>query len=718
MTDFLLDEDATAADPPVRKIDFTMNVGAGRAGYFMRDVPDAAYFDQTTGNDGRRMEMTDLVRFVDNHLEFDCDHAHTVIEPWGPDSFRVRTTPEGSRQKSDWALNIPQKACVCTGGVSETAAFIRNGTLEARVENTRVQKCRISFWRVSGGEAKLLLAEKDYIVWANTAPSRCFRPVGDGLYRAELHFEGTEQEKLFGMGENETDTVNLKGSVIDLYQRHIKASIPFVLSSLGYGFLWNNPSLGRVEFSHNRTRWVSYGCRQTDYYITTGASYAQIMSHYIDAVGHAPKFPYWASGFWQCKLRYKTQEEFLSVAREFKRRKLPVSVLVIDYYHWDVIGNWRFDEACWPDPQAMCDEMKELGIRIMISPWTLLSKESIHYPYMKEHGLLTGSVDGEHDEVELDGVMCAQYDPTNPEAADYLWEQWKRSYVDRGITTFWLDPCDEFHPIDEYDLVTYSVGKALECHSVFVVAHQKNIYDRLRACGEEEIVNICRNAWVGSWRYGACPAPHDIECSFRHLKAYFKAGLNMMVSGTPWWNCDIGGFITDDNSSGEFHELMIRWYQWGVFMPVFRTHGNRENNEPWTVGGNTYPYLRAQILLREALRPYVMEQMDEASRSGLPPARPLYFDYQEDETAYEQEDELLFGADLLAAPVLDYLVRERDVYLPGTVRWADAYTGELYAGGQTVRCPAPLDRIPVFVRADSGKAGELLEIFRNYSVEM
>lgn len=661
------------------------------------------------------MSLTESVIFVNNRLEFDSQGAHTVIEPWGKDSFRVRTVPAGSAQKSDWALNIPQATCTCTGEVTKSGAYIRNGTIEARIQQTRTQDCRVLFYRISEQGEQLLLAEKDYVVFANLNQSRSFRAIGDGLYHAELHLEAMEGERLFGLGENETDTVNLKGCVIDLYQRHIKAPIPFVLSSRGYGFLWNNPSLGRVEFANNLTRWVSYGCRQTDYYITTGDTYAAIMAHYIDAVGHAPKLPYWASGFWQCKLRYATQSSFLEVARGFKEREIPLSVLVIDFFHWDIMGNWRFDAQCWPDPKAMVDELRDMGVRVMISPWTLVQQDSFNYAYMKEHGLFTGSVDGLHDDIiEFGGSICGQYDATNPEAADYMWAQWKKSYVDNGITTFWLDPCDELHPIEEYDLVTYSVGKALECHSIYPIAHQKNIYERLRACGEDEVVTICRNAWVGSWRYGACPAPHDIESSFRHLKSYFKVGLNMMVSGTPWWNCDIGGFVTDDNSSDEFHELMVRWYQWGVFMPIFRTHGCRENNEPWTVGGYTYPYLKAQILLREALRPYIMVQMGRAAETGLPPVRPLYFDYQQDERTYDVEDQLLFGSDLLAAPVLDYQVREREVYLPGNVRWIDAYTGVSYSGGQQVLCPAPIGYIPVFIRADSSQREALQLIFTEF----
>jgi len=664
------------------------------------------------------MSLTGIASFVNNHLEFVANGAKTIVEPWGKDSFRVRTCPLDSFQKSDWALDITPESFEAKGEVLEDAGYIQNGRIIARIKNTRIQDALLSFYKLTDDGEVLLTAEKDYIAYANAAPTRRFKKTDFDLYEAELHFMAHRDEKIFGMGENETDQVNLKGCVIDLYQRHIKAPIPFFLSSLGYGFLWNNPSLGRAEFAGNHTRFVSYGCHQMDYFITTGDTYAEIMSHYIDAVGHASPYPYWASGFWQCKLRYKTEQEFLDTAHGFEERNLPLSVLVIDFLHWKNTGDWCFDEDCWPHPKEMVEEVNRMGARVMISPWTLQSHNSKNYKEMKEKGLLTASVGDAYDDVDFDGEMCAQYDPTNPAAADFMWSKWKESYVDRGITTFWLDPCDEFHTIEHYDKALFHIGPAKECHSMFVVAHQKNVFDRLHACGEHEVMNICRNAWVGSWRYGACPAPHDIESSFRHLKSYFKVGLNMMVSGTPYWNCDIGGFITDDNDSDEFHELMIRWYQWGVFMPIFRTHGHRDNNEPWTIGGNSYPYLRAQMLLREALRPYIMEQMKKAEETGLPPMRPLYFDYQDDAAAYDEEESLLFGSDLLAAAVLDYKVREREVYLPKGADWVDAYTGEQFRGGQTILREAPIGRIPVFVKADSEKREELLRIFADFLKEL
>jgi len=629
-----------------------------------------------------------------------------VIEGWGADGLRVRIKPGEAKQTSDWALDLPV-AHDAEVQVTPQEATIRNGKISARISDIPMQRGHLEFFRHKGEKQEPILREYDYVVVANNPGARFFRPVGNDLFYSELHFAARDGERFYGMGENATGHLNLKGCVIDLYQRHIKAVVPFVVSSDGYGFLWNNPSLGRVEFGQNRTRWVSYGCKQLDYYVTAGDSYAEIMSHYADAAGHAPAFPYWASGFWQCKLRYQSQGEFLNVAREFKERELPLSVLVIDFMHWDTTGNWRLDPKFWPDPKAMVQEMNDQGVRIMISPWTLVDEKSENFAYMKEHGLFTGSVDGKKDTVDFGGPKY-QYDPTNPEAARYLWSKWKANYFDLGIRTFWLDPCDEFHEIADYDQATFHIGSAREANAWFPVAHQKNIYDGLVASGEKEVVTICRNAWAGSQRYGACPAPHDIMNSFEHLREYMKVGLNVMMSGIPWWNCDIGGFITPDNRSPEFQELMVRWYQYGVFLPVFRTHGCRPNNEPWTLGGNTYPNIRASILLRERLRPYVMEQMKLASEKGLPPMRPVFFDFSSDPKTWEIEDQFLFGTDILVAPVVYYKLRSRPVYLPAGSAWIDAWSGRELQGGQTVEAQAPLEHSPVYVRASRP---ELVKLF-------
>ena len=659
-------------------------------------------------------DFSKRVSEVDNQRVHRLGDETLVIEPWGPDGLRVRVTVGPEIVDTQWALTEPVGTAPDSGQASieitDTEAVIRNGKISAQIRDIYTQKGHLQFFRHHGahteGGKTCILSEQDYVVHAHNPGTRTFKPVRDGLFHSEVHLAARDGERLYGMGLNDTGRVNLKGCVIDLYQRHVKHVVPFLVSSEGYGFLWNNPSLGRVELGNNLTRWVSYGCRQLDYYVTAGESYAEIMEHYADVTGHAPEFPYWASGLWQCKLRYKTQEEFVGVAREFKRLGLPVSVLVIDFLHWEHTGDWRLDPEFWPDPEAMVAELNEMGVRIMISPWILVAETSENFEPMKERGLFTGSLDGTKDTVIFGATKGEdprkyQYDPTNPEAARYLWSKWKENYFDLGIRTFWLDPCDEFHTIQDYDQVVFHIGPALEAHSYFPIAHQKNIYEGLIAVGENEVVTICRNSWAGSQRYGASPAAHDIESSFKHLEAYMKAGLNLAMAGIPWGASEIGGFVTHDNESDRFHELMVRWYQYGVFTPVFRTHGHRPNNEAWTVGGDAYRHIRAAIFLRERLRPYVMEQMKLASEKGLPPMRPVFFDFEDDPRTATVEDEFLFGADLLIAPITAYRARSREVYLPAGTEWTDAWTGEKVAGGQQIVADAPLERIPVYVRGDN-----------------
>ncbi len=652
--------------------------------------------------------MKERARNVDGKLVHKLGAETIQIEPWGTDGLRVRVTTGAEILDTPWALTEPVEPDPdATIDISDTEAVLRNGKISARLSDILTQQAHLQFFKHTGDAPACILSEQDYVVGAHNPGTRVFRPAADGLAYTEVQFAPRDGERFYGMGLQATGCLDLKGCVIDLYQRHVKHTVPFVVSSEGYGFLWNNPSLGRVELGNNLTRWVSDGCRQIDYYICAGDSPAEIMEHYADVAGHAPEFPHWASGFWQCKLRYETQEQLLDTAREFKRRGLPLSVIVIDFCHWKRFGDWKLDPKFWPDPEAMVRELDEMGVRIMISPWILVDQESENFEHMKKHGLFTGSADGTKDTVEIWGPKY-QYDPTNPEAAAFLWSKWKANYVDLGIRTFWLDPCDDFHWIADYGDVRYHIGTGTEVHNYFPVAHQKNIHDGLISAGESEVVTICRSSWAGSQRYGASPAAHDIMSSFEHLGVYMKAGLNLAMSGIPWGAAEIGGFVTPDAESDEFRELVVRWYQYGVFTPVFRTHGCRPNNEAWTIGADTYPHIRAALILRERLRPYVMEQMALASENGLPPMRPLFFDFADDPDAVVIEDQFLFGSDLLVAPITAYQARSRDVYLPDGTDWLDAWTGDTFPGGQTIQAAAPIEYIPVYVRAING---DLVAVF-------
>ena len=240
-------------------------------------------------------DMNKRASKVNNRLVHKLGHETLVIEPWGQDGLRVRATQGPEILDTQWALTEPVTARASIE-ISDTEVVIRNGTISAQIRDTYTQKAHLQFFRHPGahtGRGKTcILSEQDYVVHAHNPGTRTFRPTGDGLYHSEVHFAPRDGERFYGMGLNATGSVNLKGSVIDLYQRHVKHVVPFLVSSEGYGFLWNNPSLGRLDLANNMTRWVSYGCRQLDYYITAGDSYADIMEHYADATGHAPELPY------------------------------------------------------------------------------------------------------------------------------------------------------------------------------------------------------------------------------------------------------------------------------------------------------------------------------------------------------------------------------------------------------------------------------------------
>lgn len=547
-----------------------------------------------------------------------------------------------------------------------------------------------------------------------------FTSTGNGYYRIDQHFASYGGERLFGLGQHTHGLLDQKGTVVDLVQRNAEVTIPFLVSSRGYGLLWNSPAVGRVELAENGTRWSSDSARQIDYWVTAGEDPAAILANYADATGHAPMLPEWASGFWQCKLRYRTQDELMEVAREHRRRGLPLSVIVSDFFHWTHLGDWRFDPAEWPDPAAMVEELREMGTELMVSVWPSVSPLSENYADMMRRGLLVATEQGPpvHADWADKGVdskvQVSFYDPTNPAARSYLWDRIRENYHALGIRVWWLDACEpEIKPGHPSNL-RYHAGPGTEVGNIYPAEHARGFYEGMRAEGETEIITLCRSAWAGSQRYGAALWSGDIPATFASLRTQVRAGLNVAMSGIPWWTTDIGGFHGGDQDSAEFRELLVRWFQYGVFCPLLRLHGFREPfantlhpgmtggpNEVWSYGEEVYALLSELLFLRERLRPYVMEQMRLAHENGLPPMRPLFVDFPGDERAWDVDDAFLFGPDILVAPVTEFGCRERDVYLPEGASWRDPWSGRTHPGGAVVRLPAPLDRVPVLLRDDA-----------------
>ena len=341
--------------------------------------------------------------------------------------------------------------------------------------------------------------------------------------------------------------------MIDLLQCNTEVTIPFLISNRGYGFLWNNPAVGRVELGNNATRWVAEATAQVDYWVTVGDTPVEIVEHYADATGHAPMLPEWAAGFWQSKLRYSTQDELLSVAREYKRRNLPLAVIVLDFFHWTVQGDWRFDPSKFPDPAAMVRELESMGVRLMVSIWPTVNPLSRNFGEMTQRGLLVDSERGSpmyrpFRDTEPDGLINVRfYDATNPEARRYLWEKVREGYYTQGIRLWWLDACEpDYYPFHA-DNVRYHLGNGLAVTNLYPMLHEQGFYEGMRTEGE------VRNHYVVSFRMGRAANATawsvwsgDIGSTFEVLQAQVCAGLNVALSGIPWWTTDIGGFFGGD----------------------------------------------------------------------------------------------------------------------------------------------------------------------------
>lgn len=678
------------------------------------------------------------VRQEGNRLIIADGVSQVWIDPWGENSARIRMTKEARMDENDWALTEPVKEYIPVITEKELditdpwykgdewTKYHMTGKEYTMVNGKLTVKINpegwISFYNQKG---ELLTAE----YWRNRnrinryavplrIDAREMKPVqGTDEYEVTMRFEAFDDEKIYGMGQYQEKNLNKKGAILELAQRNSQASVPFMVSSRGYGFFWNNPAIGTAAFGVNKTEWYARRTKKIDYFITAGDTPAEIEKQYSDATGRTPLMPEFGLGYWQCKLRYRNQEELLKVAREHKRRGLPMDAIVIDFFHWSMQGNFEFEKRDWPDPEAMVKELKELGIETVVSVWPTIDERSKYFGEMSDNGYLVRTDRGCGDHMTWMGNTIF-YDATHPGARKFVFDKCKKNYYDKGIRIFWLDEAEpEYGPYD-FDNYRYYAGPALQCSNIYPVMYAKGFYDGLKEAGEKEIMSLVRCAWAGSQKYGVLTWSGDIHSSFRAMREQLQAGLNMGMAGIPWWTSDIGGFIGGDITDPAFKELLVRWFAWGAFCPVFRMHGERspwyereeefidgvrqltsgQDNEVWSFGEDNYEILKKYLFLREKLRPYIRECMRRASETGEPVMRPLFFDFPEDQKAWETEDAYMFGKDLLVAPVMEAGISERAVYLPADTRWKESATGRIYEGGETVSASAPIDIIPVFIR--------------------
>ncbi len=638
----------------------------------------------------------------------------------------VPPEPEGNA-----ARPMPEEAC--TAGPDEgrkrlegSVILIDASGMSASVTNGGITaECLVQPWgsalqiTFKNAEGKVLLQEISN-GGALTLKAREYKPLPGGSFRLKASFIADPHEKIYGMGQYQQERMDLKGCNLELAHRNSQASVPFYVSSRGYGFLWNNAAIGEVHFGLNTTEWIAESTKGLDYWITAGENPAQIEEQFAEAAGKAPMMPEYGLGFWQCKLRYYNQEQVLEIARGYKERGITPDVLVIDYYHWPRCGDWRFDEEYFPDPKAMVEELHRLGIETMVSFWPQVDWRSENYEEMKQQGLLVRNNTGIDIQMLFHGNNVFM-DATNPRTREYVWKKVKENYGNLGIRTFWLDEAEPEFTGYSFDHYRYAAGPVAETGNIYPREYARLFYEGQKADGRDDIVSLIRCAWVGSQRYGALVWSGDIMSTYEDFRKQICAGIHMGLAGIPWWTTDIGGFHNGWNEKPEFRELLVRWFEFGCFCPVMRLHGCRQpgeqiinkagevrewtgaGNEIWTWGPEIEKILTGYIHVREQMRPYTRSIMREAHEKGSPVIRALFYEFPGDEKAWDITDEYLFGPDLLIAPVCHEGARARSIYLPEGASWTDAWTGEEYAGGQSIGLDVPLNRIPVFARNGAQK---------------
>ena len=651
---------------------------------------------------------------VGNSLCYRYEAERVIIKPWGKNSLRVTASKLAQMPDEDWALLKPQDNTEPVINIYEDGATIQNGKIRAEINLIG----KIAFFN---DKNELLLEE--YVrnrrdMFGDTCSSleieaREIKPIIGGDYKLTMRFVSNPDEKIYGMGQYQQPFLNLKGADLELAHRNSQASVPFMLSSLGYGFLWNNPAVGRVNFGKNITTWEAFSAKKLDYWITADDTPAKIEENYADATGKVPMMPDYAMGYWQCKLRYQTQEELLEVAREYKRRNLPISVIVVDFFHWPTQGEWKFDPTYWPDPDAMIKELKDMGIELMVSIWPTVDYRSENFEEMKSKGLLIRVESGYPISMDFQGNTL-HFDATNPEAREYVWQKAKQNYYDKGVKVFWLDEAEPEYTVYDFENYRYHLGPNVQIGNIYPVMYAKTFFDGMKNEGQENIINLIRCAWAGAQRYGALVWSGDIKSSFASMKNQLAAGLNMGLAGIPWWTTDIGGFFGANVNDPDFHELLIRWFEYGCFCPVMRMHGYRwplqpqygttggatcvsgAPNEVWSYTPEVLEILTKYLHIRENMRPYITKAMSEAHEKGTPVIRPMFYDFADDKNCWEIENQYMFGSDVLVIPVTDKDCRKMNVYLPCGKTWTNAWTNESFEGGQWISVDAPIEQIPLF----------------------
>ncbi len=550
------------------------------------------------------------------------------------------------------------------------------------------------------------------------------RPSDAPFYQVGAAFTSPADEHYYGLGQNQEGFLDHRGHTVKCWHDYNAAGgpsigVPFVVTNRGYGMIWDNPSRTTVEPGFNeQTRWTTEVGDRVSFFVIAGATPDEIYSGYRQLTGATPMLPKAAYGFIQCKQRYATQDEVLAVARGYRERHLPADVLVVDWFYYTQMGQMDMDTAKWPDPVAMNRQLHDLGFETMISVWPRFVPGSRFYDFLVQKGWFEHLADGTPTNGLPYDRAGSDIDTTNPEAAHWFWNVIRDNIISKGFDALWADETEpDLPPNGSF----FHIGPGTRYFNVYPLLHTAALYDGFRRDVDHRALILSRDAYLGAQRNGTIFWSSDIYPTWDTLKRQIPTGLNFAASGLAYWSNDTGGWqylpaehhpahppLLDPSDAREnvggyddYPELYTRWFEYATFLPIFRTHGSRLYNEVWSYGKQAEPILVKYLKLRYQLMPYIYSLGYNTYRTGAPFLRALFLDFPHDPMVADLGDEYMFGPAFLVAPVTDQGAITRRVYLPAGSDWYNYWTNVRVRGGQTVKVDAPIDTLPLFVRAGS-----------------
>ncbi|MBW8748483.1 MAG: DUF5110 domain-containing protein [Acidobacteria bacterium] len=560
---------------------------------------------------------------------------------------------------------------------------------------------------------------KDGTAWLNADR----RPSDPPFFTVSASFSAAADEHDYGMGQNQEGYLDRRGHVLHCAHDYNapggqSVCVPFVVTNKGYGLIWDNPSRTTASFGFNdQNTFLSEVGQRVSFFIIAGDYEAQYKGYRL-LTGDTPMPPKSAFGYIQSKQRYTSQQELLEAARGYRERHLPIDDLVIDWFHYTKMGQMDMDLAKWPDPVAMNRELHRMHFQTMISVWPRFVPESRYYNTLMQKGWLMHQADGTPTNGLPYDRAGSDIDTTNPEAAQWYWNTVRENYVAKGFDAFWADETEpDLPPNGSY----FHVGPGTQFFNVYPLFHTAAFYNGMRKDMPGRALILSRDSYLGAQHNGGIFWSSDISPSWDVLRRQIPTGLNFVASGMPYWSTDIGGWqylpqshkpehapLLDPSDAREnvggfddYPELYTRWFEYGTFQPNMRAHGSRLHNEVWSYGKQAEPILEKYLRLRYELMPYLYSLGWQSHLTGAPFMRGLFLDFGNDPNVADLGDEYMFGPALLVAPVTEQGATTRSVYLPAGTSWYNFWTNECLKGGQRVTVAAPIDTIPVFVRAGS-----------------